>query len=246
MKRVYATNYTYAEAGPDQLAVAPPALTRRMSWMQKAAMEALQALNNTGFRLPDGAPVYFATQFGEVDATLAVASSILSKALPVSPTAFQHSVHNAVPGYVTIALESRNPSLTVSAGYASLDKLLFWAFHELRHGLIPSALLLNAHERLGPETAACELLVLSTEAPTGVELRAIERAGTRPAWDLLMKSLGQHEQQVFREPAAGAAPAPLRLDRMSGTLHRILMPFSPDSPAAFPFEAFVSTWSVPA
>src|SRR5262249_27338723 len=157
---------------------------------QKAAMEALAELKEAGFALPPNAAIYFATQFGEVDATLAVAESILAKALPVSPTAFQHSVHNAVPGYVSIACEARNPSLTVSSGFRSFDKLLFWSFHELRSGLLDAALVINANERLAERSplAESEMLLLAansdaTNTALPTELTAVNRASSRTAYD---------------------------------------------------------------
>lgn len=248
MRRVYVDTYAHATVGPGAALRSPPALTRRMSWMQKAAMEALAALEAP----PADAAVYFATQFGEVDATLTVAASILSRQLPVSPTAFQHSVHNAVPGYVTIACESRAPSLTVSAGFASFDKLLFWAFHELRAGLLDRTLLVYGSERLGPEPgemARCEMLLLSAglvNALPRTELRSVTRASSRAALDLLMKDLGPGAAQEFHETEGGVAEAPLRLDRTDGTFHRILTSFAPETSGEFPFEAYVSTWSRPA
>jgi hypothetical protein len=243
MRRIFAAAYAHRSAGPGLPAIAPQTLTRRMSWMQKAAMEALEAVRP----LPPDLPVYFATQFGEIDATLAVADAILSRQLPVSPTAFQHSVHNAGPGYLMIATGSRAPSLTVSSGFASFDKLLFWAFHELRQGHRGEVLLAQAAERV-EDVATCELLHLSTDhsyASTGAELLSATRLTSRAALASAVAELGPGARQEFHESDNAVAPSPLRLDRTDGNFHRILTSFVRETADEFPFEAFVSSWSRP-
>lgn len=248
MRRIFVERYAYASSGPSLPAKASPTLTRRMSWMQKAAMEALETIKP----LPLDAPLYFATQYGEVDATLAVAASILSRQLPVSPTAFQHSVHNAVPGYLTIASGSRSPSLTVSSGFASFDKILFWAAHELNADLIDKVIVAQAFERLpspvadDPEIAACELLLLTT-SPTQApqrELQSIVRLTSQSMLEEALQQRGSEVTQTFHETAARAVATPLRLDSFAGNFLRITESFGVESASARNFEAYVSKWNL--
>src|SRR5690606_18992067 len=126
------------------------ALARRMTAMQLSVMEAFVNLKDARPELntelwATPVPVYFATPFGELTASLTIYDAIYHDQLPCSPTAFQHSVHNCAPGYLAMVKAMRHPSMTVSSGYLSFDKALYLASQKIRSGLVPAAVVVNGH-----------------------------------------------------------------------------------------------------
>jgi hypothetical protein len=97
-------------------------LARRMTVLQRAVVEVVLDLE---VRSPDvfasgiresGAPVYFGTSLGEFASNLALLGAFERCELPLSPTSFQHSVHNCPAGYLSIVLRLCNPMTTLAGG----------------------------------------------------------------------------------------------------------------------------------
>ena len=254
MMRVFVEHYDAVAIGSSTQLLTDALTVRRMSWLQKATMEALTRYQRAAAARLDEvlerlhAPIYFCTEHGEIDATLTVAASLINRQLPVSPTAFQHSVHNAGAGYVTIATKTRNPSATVSSGFLSFDKTIFWAFEELRRGRQQAVILVRAGEHANgaaPDVIAeCELLVLTTDHREPPALNPDRR------WELMAVgygSLSAAEQDRttgstvgspgIHEAAIDRAFVPLRLDRKKASFHRIVTSADTD-------ERIVSRWSL--
>jgi hypothetical protein len=128
-------------------------LARRMTPLQKAALEGLERWKNEDekdfnfvFRELQ-TPIFFASAFGELDATIKEADYINQKSLPVSPAAFQHSVQNCAPGYFSIINALDTPSLSISSGFLTLDKTLFLAWQKVLTAQTPAICVLAAHEQ---------------------------------------------------------------------------------------------------
>lgn len=105
-------------------------LARRMTALQKSLVDAVHLLS---LEAPDtfrsavaegGCPIVFASAFGELGSNLAMLLALRRHELPLSPTSFQHSVHNGPVGYLSIAFKLRNPISTISAGFLSNEKAL--------------------------------------------------------------------------------------------------------------------------
>lgn len=128
-------------------------LARRMSPLQKVLLEVSGQWKEHHKELFEEAlvkrqaQILFATSFGEMESVLNVLTSILNNQLPVSPTAFQHSVHNCAPGYFSIVNGLRNAAVTASTGFLSLDKCLHAAFQKIRAGVLDSVFVIAADER---------------------------------------------------------------------------------------------------
>jgi len=175
-KTVYASHYFAIDTGlkaPQYLIQYPYA--RRFSPIQKSVFEAFESIRNDSQADFDQilkelkAPLYFATSVGEIDSVTKVIGSVLNNDLPVSPTAFQHSVHNAAAGHISIYYGLRSPQLTFSSGFLSLDKALFNAFHKISSGLVPAICVFAASEYLKPDRSIfsrSEICFLS-DAPLG-------------------------------------------------------------------------------
>ena len=130
-----------------------------MTPLQKALLECcalLSRLEPDAFRIgvvEGGCGVVFASAVGELDSNLTLLRSVLRRELPVSPTAFQHSVHNCPAGYFSIAFALRNPMVTLCGGYLSADKALLLAASNLADGCEPTA-------------APYTLVIVADEVPT--------------------------------------------------------------------------------
>lgn len=130
-------------------------LCRRMTTLQRSALEPLIALATSDTSLFDRvfrdckAPLYFATMGGEISANVTIARDLHRRSLPVSPQAFQHSVHNATPGYFSLVFNLPAPTLTISSGPRSFEIALEHARRKLEYGATPPAIaILGADERL--------------------------------------------------------------------------------------------------
>jgi hypothetical protein len=169
-------------------------LARRMSPLQKAVLNAaasFAAAERPRFDLVFReleAPVYLASAMGELDSVLRIFHAIVEGELPVSPTAFQHSVHNAALGYFSIIHRSHAAHLALSSGYLSAEKALLLASRRIRSGIDRAICLVNATETLGEtsgggdELARCELFLLfgrdlATELRPAYELASCEYHG---------------------------------------------------------------------
>ena len=172
MNRVFAGEYRRFTLQRESTLHLTHPLARRMAPLQRCALEILALFREERAAVfaelwkISGAPLFFATSMGELDPSLTLAESIFCNSLPLSPAVFQHSVHNATPGYASIVFRSQTPSLTVSSGFLSLDKALLLAFLKVAHGRLPAVIVLAADEntvRNEAVLARSELIIIAGE-----------------------------------------------------------------------------------
>ena len=114
-------------------AILPKNERRRSSQAIRLALEAThQAAVAAGLPATELATV-FGSSSGDGDVIHAILDSI-SAHVPVSPTHFHNSVHNAPAGYWAIATRSHQPSLSLAAYDATAAATLFTAMGQARHG----------------------------------------------------------------------------------------------------------------
>lgn len=145
--------------GPEaRLSFAHP-LSRRMTPLQKALLEVAHRVEatcpNTFAELvrESGCPLYFGTAFGELSSNLAMLAALQRKELPLSPTAFQHSVHNCPVGYLSILMGLKNPMVTLCGGREVAHKALSLGVAHLRRGAD-----VHKHKRSAARSAAFVLV----------------------------------------------------------------------------------------
>lgn len=118
-------------------------LARRMTPLQKALLEVayrVEANARGDFeRLvrQGGCALYFATALGELSSNLAMLEALRREELPLSPTAFQHSVHNCPVGYLSILMGLKNPMVTLCGGLDAAHKGLALGVAEARRNADP-------------------------------------------------------------------------------------------------------------
>jgi hypothetical protein len=123
---------TATAAGNNEPALpAMPAMLRRRAsptgkMALQAAYAALEALDLHGADAPDDAslqhdiPTIFCSRHGECGRSVELLSD-LARQLPLSPTAFSLSVHNATGGLFSIARRDHGNSLALAAGRSSVE-----------------------------------------------------------------------------------------------------------------------------
>jgi hypothetical protein len=153
MNDVLVSRYRHIVMSRDSVFSVKHPLARRMSPLQKSALEGLECWRLERAEEFDHVfrelrtPLFFASSFGEIEATIKEADCINQRSLPVSPAAFQHSVQNCAPGYFSIINCLDSPNLTFSSGYLTLDKTLYWAWQKVRHGAHSAVCVVAANEQ---------------------------------------------------------------------------------------------------
>ena len=138
---------------PD-LALLPRSLRRGLSAGMKyaiaAAGQAVAQARRTG-ALADGAelPIVYGSAVGETATAIELLTTIVA-VRESSPVSFRHSVHNAAPGLLSIALGTLASSTAVAAGAETLLALLLEAAALLHEG-VPAVLLVIAEEGASPQ-----------------------------------------------------------------------------------------------
>lgn len=128
--RLRLVSHATREFREDDAAAFNHPLARRMTPLQKSLVDAAYLLSREvpeAFRAAvteGGCPIVFASAFGELGSNLGMLLALRRRELPLSPTSFQHSVHNCPVGYLSIAFKLRNPISTISAGFLSNEKAL--------------------------------------------------------------------------------------------------------------------------
>ena len=113
-------------------------LARRMTPMQKALLEVVHRMRSSAAdvfaraMVDGGCAVFFATALGEFSSNLGMLEGLRKGELPLSPTAFQHSVHNCPAGYLSIVFGLKNPMTTLCGGAQSSWKALILASSHVR------------------------------------------------------------------------------------------------------------------
>ena len=102
---------------------AKPALRRRYGRVARLMyIAALRAIENAGIEDPTVLDVVASTALGEVKTSLDLLTQIHEKkGALISPSLGPNSVHNAPAGHLTIGIKDRNPAITVSQGWLSVE-----------------------------------------------------------------------------------------------------------------------------
>jgi hypothetical protein len=138
---------------PD-LALLPRTLRRGLSAGMKYAIAAaglaVAQARRTG-ALVEGAelPIVYGSAVGETATAIELLTTIVA-ARESSPVSFRHSVHNAAPGLLSIALGTLASSTAVAAGAETLLAMLLEAAALLNEG-VPAVLLVSAEEGASPQ-----------------------------------------------------------------------------------------------
>jgi hypothetical protein len=156
---------------PASVILKPSPFFRRMTALQKAAVQAFSALHLAHDSLVEKAkalkaPLFYSSAYGELSAMLQVTKAIYDHDLPVSPKEFQHSVQNAALAYLSMTQELRHPCFALAGGFLSGDNCLQLAAQRIEFGLDSMAFVIHAHEYLEnqtADTAQAEVLLLGTE-----------------------------------------------------------------------------------
>jgi hypothetical protein len=136
-----------AGSGEPPLAAMPAMLRRRASLPGKMALNAAYSAISTA---PDKTdiPVVFCSRHGECGRSAELLID-LAQNLPLSPTAFSLSVHNATGGLFSIARHDHANSLALAAGHSTIEHAAIEACSLLADGA--SAVLLVASDGPLPE-----------------------------------------------------------------------------------------------
>ncbi|MEO6709671.1 MAG: beta-ketoacyl synthase chain length factor [Planctomycetota bacterium] len=99
--------------GSPEMRFIPAMQRRRYSRLSRMALQV--AFDATPPELQADVSSVFASRHGESNACVALLSDI-ARAVPISPTAFSHSVHNTQGGLFSIAAGNGRPSSSIAAG----------------------------------------------------------------------------------------------------------------------------------
>lgn len=171
--------YVYAEPAKFNASILSPNERRRTTPLIRIALQtaeqAMVMASANGVLGETGASqvaCVFASSDGDAEIIDKICSTLTLPDQPVSPTQFHNSVHNAPAGYWAIAMQSRQPSSSISAGHYSFAAGLTEAASFALVTEIP--ILLVAYDLPAPfplneltgvtEPFACALLVSATKA----------------------------------------------------------------------------------
>lgn len=93
----------------------PPRERRRAPQLVKMAVEVMHQACNMADLPPDDVAVVFSSMMGDMQITDYMCTVLASSPAMVSPTRFHNSVHNAAPGYWSIATGAFSPTTAISA-----------------------------------------------------------------------------------------------------------------------------------
>ena len=93
----------------------PPRERRRAPQLVKMAVEVMHQACSMADLSPDDVAVVFSSMMGDMQITDYMCSVLASSPAMVSPTRFHNSVHNAAPGYWSIATGAFSPTTAISA-----------------------------------------------------------------------------------------------------------------------------------
>lgn len=127
-----------------------PMLRRRAGQLGKMALEvAYECLGGQA-----GVPIVYCSRHGEVGRSVELLDA-MARGEALSPTAFGMSVHNAIPGLLTIARKEQANHIALAAGQSSLEHAVIEACGLLADGA-PQVLLVMADTALPELYAAFE------------------------------------------------------------------------------------------
>jgi hypothetical protein len=161
----------YEIDGPSGSGIIKHPLARRMSPIQRASasvfIKGREAYPDffSSLRENQHIPIIVTTSYGEIEAIHSVARSVTQSEFPLSPKDFQHSVANASSGYLALTQELHSNIITLSNGFLSLDKALYFGAMRLARMPDPYIVIIHAGEHLWPSgpVAKAEMFVLCRE-----------------------------------------------------------------------------------
>ena len=106
------------------LAYIPAMSRRRLSPLARMALHVAQAVSEVATDQPQR--MVFASRHGEINSTTQMLHD-LAQGVSVSPAAFSHSVHNAIPGLWSIFQQQHGECASIAAGLDSLPIALLEA-----------------------------------------------------------------------------------------------------------------------
>ena len=178
-----------ALSGAPELKFIAAMTRRRFSRLSKMALQV--AFDAAPPELLADVPTVFASRHGEANACVALLSDI-ARNMPLSPTAFSHSVHNTQGGLFSIAANNGRTSSAIAA-----------MEHTFCAGLI-EALAISERENSRPT-----LLVVADEPAPGMIRGATDELECPFALALLVEpTAGRAAPGIRMEFAPGAAPVP--------------------------------------
>jgi len=119
----------------------PMMMRRRLSRFGKIASRVtLDVLDEEN----SGLPLVFSSRYGEAEITAKMLELICTRE-PLSPTAFSLSVHNAVPGFLSIQTKSTAAHTAIAAGPSSFIAGLFEAASQVNDIESPDAKVVFTH-----------------------------------------------------------------------------------------------------
>ncbi|HUR28430.1 MAG TPA: beta-ketoacyl synthase chain length factor [Planctomycetota bacterium] len=203
--------------GSPELKFIPAMQRRRFSRLSRMALQV--AFDVTPPELQADACSVFASRHGESNACVALLTDI-ARAMPLSPTAFSHSVHNTQGGQFSIAAGNGRPSSSIAAGTST-----FCA------GLIEAAAMCERHR---PRPT---LLVVADEPPPEILRDGDDELPAAFALALLLDVDVHPPAPAFRmelvaAPERSAKPAP----RLPQALEFLAWMIAGEGKLALPFE----------
>jgi hypothetical protein len=203
------TNYFISGDATAPVDAMPPMLRRRAGFLGKMALEvAYQCL---GQRID--VPTVFASRHGDAARSVDLLLD-LSRDVPISPTSFGLSVHNATGGLFSIARGDHCSNVALAAGQSSVE-----------HAVIEACGMLAEGEP--------EVMLVVYDCPLPTPYRAFQDCDEQPyAWAWLMQppaeefvSLRWSDASEHRPPSLAGLPAGLEILRFylrkDPTLERI-------------------------
>jgi len=182
-------------SGSPELKFLPAMQRRRYSRLSRMALQV--AFDATAPELLSTTSCVFASRHGEAQACVELLSDI-ARGMPISPTAFSHSVHNTQGGLFSIAAGNAATSSSIAAGPSTFTA-----------GLIEA---LGVCERRRPEPT---LLVVSDEPPPEMLRGPADELPAAYALALLVDEGAQGLAPTFRmelgPASAASAPSAPRL-----------------------------------
>ncbi len=212
----------------------PPNERRRATPATRVALEsARQAIGGLSLDVSGLASV-FASSDGDMDLIDRLCTDIYCNRVPVSPTVFHNSVHNAVAGYWSIGHACREPSTSLAAWDGSLAAGLLESAAQIAGAGRPVLLVAydvptaGALARHRPFTApfACALVLAPAPAPGALAILDLQLAGQGEA-DRLPPELAPG-LEVLRTGNPAARVLPLLRVVAQGVGGRVRLPYLDD------------------
>ncbi len=112
------------EGNPDlDLSFVPPLIRRRLTQVEKIGLYLAHQLEP----LPQNCQVVFASRFGEWQQTIDLIQQFFNDK-ETSPAGFSHSVHNAMPGLLSVLTKSKESYTSIAAKEATISSALLETF----------------------------------------------------------------------------------------------------------------------